>query len=270
MLHLSPLGSEVQYPSTYTPSLLFPIPRRQGRDALGLPLALPFDGVDMWTGFELSWLNARGKPQIAVVEFTVPASTPNLIESKSLKLYLNSLNATRFASAQDVEACLRRDVSRAAGAAVGVRVIGCGEFGARTQELEGECIDDLDIEVSRYDVDPTLLQTNDADIVEETLCSNLLKSNCPVTGQPDWASIMVKYNGPRIARESLLAYVVSFREHSGFHEQCVEQVFRDIKARCKPTQLTVYARYTRRGGLDINPFRSDFELCPPNRRTFRQ
>ena len=269
MLHHSPLGSEVQYPSTYSPNLLFPIPRRLGRDAIGVPQALPFDGVDMWTGFELSWLNTRGKPQIAVVEFTVPASTPHLIESKSLKLYLNSLNGHRFGNVHDVEACLRRDVSRAAGAAVAVRVINCAEFGARTQELEGVCIDDLDIEIKQYDVDPALLRVHD-DVVDETLRSDLLKSNCPVTGQPDWASVMIKYRGPRIDREALLAYIVSFREHSGFHEQCVEQMFQDIKTRCKPTQLTVYARYTRRGGLDINPFRSDFDLCPPNRRTFRQ
>jgi 7-cyano-7-deazaguanine reductase len=269
MLEKSPLGKESEYKTQYTPDLLFAIARRIGRDALGLSEHLPFSGVDMWTGYELSWLNAKGKPQVAAAEFIVPAASKFLVESKSLKLYLNSFNGTQFATKDEVESCIRRDLSKAADCAVGVKLFGVGVFQTTAEELGGECIDDLDVTTNTYDVEPKFLTASGA-IVEKTLRSNLLKSNCPVTGQPDWAAVMVRYSGPMIDRAGLLKYIVSFRDHSGFHEQCVEQIFLDIKARCRAERLTVYARYTRRGGLDINPFRSDFEDSPPNRRTFRQ
>ena len=269
MLEKSPLGKETEYKTQYSPDLLFAIARRVGRDALGLPEPLPFSGVDLWTGYELSWLNTKGKPQVAAAEFIVPAASKFLVESKSLKLYLNSFNGTRFASKVEVESCIRRDMSKAADCAVGVKLFDVSAFQTTAEELAGECIDDLDVSIESCNVEPKFL-TASGFIVEETLRSNLLKSNCPVTGQPDWAAIMIHYSGPKIDRAGLLKYIVSFRDHSGFHEQCVEQIFSDIKALCRPERLTVYARYTRRGGLDINPFRSDFEDAPPNRRTFRQ
>jgi 7-cyano-7-deazaguanine reductase len=269
MLHASLLGKEAAYPSRYAPELLFPVSRRVGRDALGLAAPLPFDGVDLWTGYEVSWCNRRGKPQVAVLELRVPATSEHLIESKSLKLYLNSLNAARFDDLAAVEACLRRDLAAAAGATVDVRLLPPAGFAATTCELPGDNLDTLDIDFDAYAVDPSLLRA-DGPVVQETLRSDLLKSNCPVTGQPDWASMMIRYSGPRIDRAGLLRYIVSYRDHSGFHEQCVEGIFAHVRARCRTERLTVYARYTRRGGLDINPFRSDFEAPPANARTFRQ
>jgi 7-cyano-7-deazaguanine reductase len=269
MLHHSPLGRETQYKTQYAPELLFPIPRRAGRDAIGLPEPLPFRGVDVWTGYELSWLTAKGKPEVAVAEFMIPAATRCLVESKSLKLYLNSFNGTRFATTAEVEERIRRDIARAAEGTVSVRLFERAAFKATTAELEGECVDDIDVAIETYDVTPSLLSATGPRLTE-TLRSDLLKSNCPVTGQPDWASVMICYTGPQIDRAGLLKYIVSFRNHTGFHEQCVEKMYLDIKARCGAERLTVYARYTRRGGLDINPFRSDFEDCPPNQRTFRQ
>ena len=234
-----------------------------------MPAALPFGGVDVWTGYEVSWLNPKGKPQVAVGEFVIPADTTHLVESKSLKLYLNSMNGTHLESQEGVEACIRRDLSRAAHGPVAVRLVGRAAFKATTEELEGECIDDLDVTIDTYDVEPSFLSATGTRTTE-TLRSDLLKSNCPVTGQPDWGSVMIRYTGPRLDRSGLLKYIISFRDHAGFHEQCVEQMFLDIASRCQPERLTVYARYTRRGGLDINPFRSNFEDSPPNRRTYRQ
>jgi 7-cyano-7-deazaguanine reductase len=269
MLEKSPLGKKTEYKTQHTPSLLFAIARRVGRDALELPEDLPFSGADLWTGYELSWLNAKGKPQVAAAEFIIPAESKFLIESKSLKLYFNSLNGTRFASKGEVESCIRSDMSKAADCAVGVQLFDISSFQTSAEELDGECLDDLDVSIDTYEIKPEFL-TATGGIVEETLRSNLLKSNCPVTGQPDWAAVMVRYTGPKIDRTGLVKYIVSFRDHSGFHEQCVEKIFLDIKARCRAERLTVYARYTRRGGLDINPFRSDFEDFPTNCRTFRQ
>ena len=270
--HDSPLGRETRYAQRHDPALLFPIARAAGRAALGLGEALSFHGVDLWNGYELSWLDARGKPQIALARFAVPASSPNLIESKSFKLYLGSFSGTRIDTSEAVRARLREDLSQAAGAAVEVALRLPHDFSAeRIETLHGECIDGLDIGISDYGPPrPECLSADAKDRVAQTLVSHLLKSNCPVTGQPDWASVQIAYAGPRIAREGLLRYLVSFREHSEFHEQCVERIFRDISARCAPERLTVYARYTRRGGLDINPWRSSSPGVPGNPRLARQ
>lgn len=267
-IHASPLGREVEYPTRRDAGLLFPIPRSVGREALGLAhAALPFVGHDRWQAWELSWLDARGKPVVATATLSVPSDSPCLIESKSLKLYLNSLNGERFASMQAVQLQIEADLSAAAGAAValafGVAPIDAG--------ATGECIDALDISIDHYGPpDPTLLSAA-GECVEETLCSALLKSNCPVTGQPDWADVRVAYRGSRIDRAGLLRYLVSYREHADFHEQCVERIFSDITARCAPQWLSVEARYTRRGGLDINPWRATPGCTPPPvQRTARQ
>lgn len=262
------LGREVAYPRQYDPALLFPIPRAAGRQGLPLAGALPFVGHDRWHAYELSWLDARGKPVVATATLTVPASTPNLVESKSLKLYLNSLNGARFDAAEAARATIATDVSRAAGGPVEVAV----GLPPLSDAADAVAIDDLDVAIDRYGPpDPTLLDTAGDDIAEETLRSALLKSNCPVTGQPDWATLDIAYRGPRIDRASLLRYLVSFREHAGFHEQCVEQIFVDLLARCRPQALSVEARYTRRGGLDINPWRgTPGSTPPPARRDLRQ
>ena len=266
-----PLGRSVAYASRYDPGLLFPIARAIGRVELGLGAALPFDGVDVWNAYELSWLDARGKPEVALAEFRVPASSPNIVESKSFKLYLNSYNQERLASIDAMRERLVHDLSAASGAAVEVTLLPPARFAALAlRELDGESIDDLALDVDDYGPpNPAHLRADGAP-VEETLVSNLLKSNCPVTGQPDWASVQVRYRGPRIARDGLLRYLVSFREHAGFHEQCVERIFVDVTRRCAPVALEVYARYTRRGGLDINPWRASTGATATNPRGARQ
>lgn len=267
------LGKPVTYASQYDPGLLFPIPRADKRAELGIAATLPFIGVDIWNAFELSWLDARGKPRVALAEFRVPIESPNLIESKSFKLYLNSYNLTRIADTDTLRAQLARDLSAAAGAPVTV-VLGTptSKQAALIENLAGEVIDDLPIEISHYGPPkPDFLYANPDAVVEETLVSHLLKSNCPVTGQPDWASVQIHYTGPRLGRDGLLRYLVSYREHGDFHEQCVERIFLDIQRVAGPSRLSVYARYTRRGGLDINPFRSTPGwLLPGNTRTSRQ
>lgn len=273
-VELSPLGKTSAYCSQYAPELLFPIARQGKRDELGLRGTLPFFGVDIWNAYELSWLNARGKPQVAIARFTVPADSPNIIESKSFKLYLNSFNQTRLDGPEALKALLEKDLAAGFGAAVHVSLILPEYFSALTMgELEGTLLDRLDIEVDSYKPDPQLLVANHAEApVEERLVSHLLKSNCLVTGQPDWASVQIHYCGPQIEQESLLKYLIGFREHNEFHEQCVERIFTDILRQCAPQQLAVYARYTRRGGLDINPWRSNFSTAtrPPNLRGARQ
>ncbi|WP_300619460.1 NADPH-dependent 7-cyano-7-deazaguanine reductase QueF [Dokdonella sp.] len=271
--NLSPLGQPVAYASRYDADLLFPIPRAQGRRELGLGEALPFDGVDVWNAYELSWLDARGKPQVALAEFRVPASSPAIVESKSFKLYLNSFNQERVGDADALRAVLERDLSAAAGAAVEVAVTRPDRFAqVAVAELDGESIDALDVAIDDYGPpNPDHLRVDAAgSTVEEALVSDLLKSNCPVTGQPDWASVRIRYGGRRIDRAGLLRYLVSFREHAGFHEQCVERIHVDLMRRCAPDWLEVYARYTRRGGLDINPWRSSRPGRPPNARGARQ
>jgi 7-cyano-7-deazaguanine reductase len=269
----SPLGKSSAYQTQYAPELLFPIPRQQKRDELGLTGTLPFFGVDIWNAYELSWLNMRGKPQVAIATFTVPADSPNIVESKSFKLYLNSFNQTRLANTDALLALLREDLSAAFGAPVHATLTLPDDFGKlKMGEQDGLLIDRLDIEIDHYSPSPELLKANhDEAAVEETLVSHLLKSNCLVTGQPDWGSVQIRYAGPQIDQEGLLRYLIGFREHNEFHEQCVERIFTDILRQCKPSQLAVYARYTRRGGLDINPWRANFSTGkPPNLRTARQ
>lgn len=274
----SPLGKASGYCDQYDASLLFPIARAIKRSEIGLHGVPPFLGADLWSAYELSWLNPRGKPQVALAHFTVPCETPNLIESKSFKLYLNSFNNSRFDDAEAVRACLRRDLSEALwrGAEalpLGVRILAPELFDQQPiHELDGLSLDRLDIDCDRYTPAPELLEAaHDEAPVTEVLVSNLLKSNCLVTGQPDWGSIQISYSGPQINQERLLQYLVSFRQHNEFHEQCVERIFMDIWRRCKPIKLAVYARYTRRGGLDINPFRTSYpQALPTNIRTARQ
>ena len=269
----SPLGKSSAYQTQYAPELLFPIARQQKRDELQITGALPFFGVDIWNAYELSWLNMRGKPQVAIATFTVPADSPNIIESKSFKLYLNSFNQTRLANQDALAELLREDVSTAAGAPVHVTVTMQEDFGRlKMGELDGLLLDRLDIEVDNYWPTPALLKAvKGAPPVDETLVSHLLKSNCLVTGQPDWGSVQIHYVGPQIEQEGLLKYLIGFREHNEFHEQCVERIFVDIMRQCAPQKLAVYARYTRRGGLDINPWRANFSTGrPPNLRNARQ
>jgi 7-cyano-7-deazaguanine reductase len=269
----SPLGKTSAYQSQYAPELLFPIARQQKRDELALTGTLPFFGMDIWNAYELSWLNMRGKPQIAIATISAPADSPNIVESKSFKLYLNSFNQTRVAGVDALLALLREDLSQAFGAPVHVTLTEPAQFERlKMGELDGVSLDRLDIEVDDYSPAPQLLRASfDEAPVAQTLVSNLLKSNCLVTGQPDWGSVQIDYVGPQIDQEGLLRYLIGFREHNEFHEQCVERIFVDILRQCKPTKLAVYARYTRRGGLDINPWRANFSTSPPpNLRGARQ
>jgi 7-cyano-7-deazaguanine reductase len=269
----SPLGKPSSYAEQYDPTLLFPIARSLAREAIGIGAQLPFFGTDIWNAYELSWLNARGKPHIAIATFYVPAESPNIVESKSFKLYLGSFAQTRVESIDALREMLKRDVSAACGANVSVRLASPSEFGKlELDELDGLSLDRLDLETDLYHPEPSLLKAALEEApVEETLFSNLLKSNCPVTGQPDWGSVQIHYVGPQIDQAGLLRYIISYRNHTGFHEQCVERMFVDILRECRPVKLAIYARYTRRGGLDINPFRTNFNLpMPDNARTARQ
>ena len=269
----SPLGKSSEYIATYTPSLLFPISRAAKWAELGLSAeTLPYQGVDFWNCFELSWLLPSGKPVVAMGEFAIPADSPNIIESKSFKLYLNSLNQSVFSSADELVTVLVQDLSAAAGKPVGVRVRSLAEVTADgMQAAPGTCIDELDVAISSYaQPQPELLRCDTDRVVEESLHSHLLKSNCPVTGQPDWGTLVVEYRGLALDHASLLAYLVSFRQHADFHEQCVERIFLDLQRLLKPEHLTVYARYVRRGGLDINPYRSSGPISPDNQRLVRQ
>lgn len=287
----SQLGKATAYPDQYAPQTLFPIARQPQRSELGMTAgaALPFTGADLWTGYELSWLNPRGKPQVALVQVTVPCETPCIVESKSFKLYLNSFSNSRFVSADAVRQRIAEDVGaavwqpvasvsqQASGGAppstVGVRLVLPEQFAAQSvQELEGLSLDRLDVECSDYQPAPHWLRADTAEsAVTETLTSHLLRSNCPVTQQPDWGDIQISYSGAPIDQEGLLRYIVSLRNHNGFHEHCVERIFMDILRHCRPSRLTVYARYTRRGGLDINPLRTNHPgPLPPNVRTARQ
>jgi 7-cyano-7-deazaguanine reductase len=269
----SPLGKPSAYADQYDPTLLFPIARSVARDAIGVGAQLPFFGTDIWNAYELSWLNARGKPQIAIATFYVPAESPNIVESKSFKLYLGSFAQTRVESIDALRDMLKRDVSAACGAGVSVRLATPHEFPSlKLEELDGLSLDRLDLDADVYHPEPKLLTAaHDEAPVEERLFSNLLRSNCPVTGQPDWGSVQIHYVGPQIDHAGLLRYIISYRNHTGFHEQCVERMFVDIVRECRPVKLALYARYTRRGGLDINPFRTNFNLpMPDNARTARQ
>ena len=273
------LGKPAPYVDQYDAALLFPIPRADKRHEIGVAAAAPFFGADLWTAFELSWLTPRGKPQVAIAHITVPCESTHIVESKSFKLYLNSFSNTPFTSADAVRDRIRTDVSEAVWrggpvqSSVGVKLLLPEAFDREpVHELDGLSLDRLDIECTRYTPAPELLTAAvDEQPVSEVLVSNLLKSNCLVTGQPDWGSVQISYSGPQIEQGGLLQYLVSFRNHHEFHEQCVERIFMDIWTRCKPVKLTVYARYTRRGGLDINPFRTSHpQALPANVRTARQ
>ena len=254
----SELGKKSAYNATYDPCCLFPIPRTGKRLEIGVdPAKPPFRGFDLWNHYEVSWLNEKGKPVVAMAEICYDCNSPNIIESKSLKLYFNSLNNTLFNNQTDVEQTIQNDLSIRVGADVSVVIHSLTNRDDLILQARfaGECIDDLDVTCSVYTVEPDFLNTS-SEIVEEVLCSDLLKSNCLVTYQPDWGSVQISYKGPKINRETLLKYIVSFRNHNEFHEQCIERIFVDILNRCKPETLTVYGRYTRRGGLDINPYRT--------------
>jgi 7-cyano-7-deazaguanine reductase len=272
-LAAAPLGHATGYPDTYAAGLLFAVPRAPQRRELGLGLgdALPFTGADLWTAFELTWLDPRGKPAIAIAAFEVPVHSPAIVESKSAKLYLGSFAQTRFAEPAAVRAAIARDLTAAVGAPVPVQLLAPATFRElRIVELAGASLDALPMDVARYEVDPSTLRAAGA-TTNETLRTDLFRSLCPVTGQPDFASIAVAYRGPRIDREGLLRYLVSYRCHTGLHEHCVERIFVDVMAGCRCEALSVYARFTRRGGLDINPFRSSTAASVPrNERTARQ
>ncbi|HEY3519764.1 MAG TPA: NADPH-dependent 7-cyano-7-deazaguanine reductase QueF [Rhodanobacteraceae bacterium] len=272
----SPLGRQTEAPSSPDARVLFAIPRAQARKEIGIDAqAPPFVGVDIWNAYELSWLDARGKPVVAIAELRVPADSPNLIESKSLKLYLNAYAQTRFDDALDLRNEIARDLGQAADAPVEITLIESEDFSAQAvAELPGASLDQQDIAIGDYGPpQPEHLHVNPrARQIEESLTTRLFRSNCPVTGQPDWAAVQVRYIGAPIDRAGLLRYLISYREHCGFHEACVERIFVDLMARCAPRCLSVYARFTRRGGLDINPWRatSGYAMPPLNVRTARQ
>lgn len=266
-----PLGRPTPYPDHYSPELLYGIPRSQQRAALGLGPGLPFHGSDIWNAWELTWLDTSGLPRCATAEIRVPAESVQLIESKSLKLYLNSFAMTRFASADDLAEVIRTDLGQLCETEVSVTLRCSPDFeSADIARLPGYCLDTLNLHRSSAEVDPSLLHAEPGDLVSEELYTHLLRCLCPVTGQPDQGSVLVSYRGPRVDREGLLAYIVSYRQHREFHESCVERMFVDILRHCEPEKLTVYARYQRRGGIDINPFRSNFDTSAPNSRLWRQ
>lgn len=271
LIEASPLGDKSAYVTEYTPELLYPMPRNTPWKPEFS--TRPFYGIDVWNAFEVSWLNQKGLPQVVLAEFRIPADSPHIIESKSFKLYLNSFNQTKMESSSQVQELMTVDLGAAAGADVQVTLYGLDgseDMAMPVLPVPGANIDQQDIEITSYKPDASLLSSSLIAYRTEVLHSHLLKNNCPVTGQPDWATLIIEYEGPTIDRAGLLAYIVSYRQHSGFHEQCVEQIFLDIKAQCKPGQLTVYARYVRRGGLDINPYRSTRPVLPSNHRTQRQ
>lgn len=265
------LGQETNYASDYNPQLLCPLPRKQGRQELGLLNSdLPFQGVDVWHNYEASWLNANGKPQVAIVQLLVPCTSAFLIESKSLKLYFNSLNFKKFDSQNDFLKLLETDLSQAAQAPIKARLFAV-DSAYQLRQLQGQSLDDVEIECADYVLNPSILTCQaSAQIVSESVYSHLLRSNCPVTNQPDWGSVQISYTGCAINHENLLRYLISFRQHNDFHEQCVERIFTDIMHYCQPQQLTVQAYYTRRGGLDINPYRSNSQPFVEFERLARQ
>ena len=267
------LGQKTEYKSQYDASLLQPVPRRLNREGLGIVEDQPFNqGADVWTCYELSWLNPNGLPQVAIADVAIDFKSENLIESKSFKLYLNSFNQTKFASIKEVEETIAKDLNQCASGQVSVKIHKLADYTNQPiMNFAGECIDEQEIQIDSYAFSNQYLENvAEGDTVEETLVSHLLKSNCLITSQPDWGSVQIHYVGKQLNREKLLRYLVSFREHNEFHEQCVERIFTDLMQFAKPEKLTVYARYTRRGGLDINPFRSNFESVPANLRMARQ
>ena len=267
----SPLGRRTDYPDTYTPGVLFAIPRAESRATLGIGDPPPFYGEDIWNAWELTWLTGTGKPAVATAEIRVPADSPNIVESKSLKLYLNSFAMSEFDTTEDVARTMAVDLGGTTGADVTVYVRMPGETeGRRTDVLPGTLLDDLDVTCDDSDVSPDVLTADPANVVKESLHTHLLRSLCPVTAQPDTGSLLVEYEGPKIDPERLLRYVVSFRRHQDFHETCVERIYTELSARCAPERLIVHARYQRRGGIDINPCRTSSPGPPKNPRLWRQ
>jgi len=264
------LGRQTPVLDRYAPELLYPIPRAAGRAALGLGSELPFSGADLWHAYEISWLDGKGRPQVRVGRVCVPASSPNMVESKSFKLYLNSLNNTRFGSESELRDTIRRDIARVVGTDIEVELLRVDDPALAGTALAGICLDGLDVPVPAGEPNPDMLEPESGNRGEEQLFSHLLRSLCPVTGQPDWASVWVHYRGPGLAHASLLRYILAFRRHQEFHEQCVERMFRDIRRRLDPDFLHIQAFYTRRGGLDINPFRSTYPDARPLPRLDRQ
>ena len=267
----SPLGKITQFQQDYNPEILYPISRHEKRQEIGIVEDLPFNGVDVWNSYEISWLDNKGKPHVALGQFLFNSSSEFIVESKSLKLYLNSLNQHKFSHMKDIEATIKQDLSDTTKSDVNVSLREIKDFGTiNLFSTIGQCIDNLDVEIIEYEYSPSILQSDNSQIVNENLCSHLLKSNCLVTNQPDWGTINIKYTGPKINHESLLRYIVSYRTHNEFHEQCVERIFMDIMKSCQPVILTVLANYTRRGGLDINPYRTTEKEIPSFIRTIRQ
>ncbi len=258
------LGKDVKYKDFYDNSLLFPIKRSLNRNKIIIQSELPFNGYDLWNCYELSWLNLKGKPEVRILHFVISANSEYLIESKSIKLYLNSFNNTKFTNEIQVFDLITKDLSSVSGLSVEVSMHPLDYYQKQPLSLfEGILLDEIDVEIFDYEVNSDLLKIdfNATDnVIEETLYSNLLKSNCLVTNQPDWASVQIKYKGRKINHASLLKYLISYRNHNGFHEDCIEHIFIDILENCKPQELTIYAKYTRRGGVDINPFRTNLKL----------
>ena len=270
-LNDAPLGKTSEYPDSYDPSLLFPVPRMENRRRLGLEDGRwPWFGEDLWQAWEISWLRPNGVPQVAWAKIVFPAASPSIIESKSLKLYLNSLNQAIYTSGEQVAEVITQDLSSACGGAVQVSLLSVDESGEAIGRPGGfELIDDELVSSVVYEYSPDVLTAGE-EVVTERLCSHLLKSNCPVTGQPDWATLLISYTGPKLDRAALLRYVVGFRQKQDFHEHCVETIFTDLMRRFVPDSLTVCARYTRRGGLDINPWRSTETGMDAGPRLIRQ
>ncbi|MDO7084575.1 NADPH-dependent 7-cyano-7-deazaguanine reductase QueF [Pseudocolwellia sp. AS88] len=268
------LGKPTEYCSEYNPSLLQAVPRSLNRDGLGIKANdLKFKGEDVWYGYELSWLNSKGKPIVAVAEFRFDCTSPNIVESKSFKLYLNSFNQSKFSNWDEVEQHLTHDLSQTSGTQAKVSLFKVDECEALAiAPISASCIDELDVSIETYEIDSSLLALSNTNqqVENKKLISHLLKSNCLITNQPDWASVYITYSGSEIDEAALLRYLISFRQHNEFHEQCVERIFTDIMATCKPDKLSVFARYTRRGGLDINPYRSTETSVAPALRTLRQ
>jgi 7-cyano-7-deazaguanine reductase len=264
------LGRQTPAVDSYSPNLLYPIPRAAGRELIGTGGALPFTGTDLWHAYEMSWLDARGKPVVRVGRFAIPANSPNMVESKSFKLYLNSLNNTRFASAEQLRDRIRCDIAGVVGADVELQLLAVDDTFLAGAELEGFALDDLDAGEAGGEPATEMLELHNTELVEEKLYTHLLRSLCPVTGQPDWASVWIHYRGQALTHESLLRYIIAYRNHQEFHEQCVERMFCDLHARIAPEFLHIQGFYTRRGGLDINPFRSTDPLAAPLPRMNRQ
>ena len=265
-----PLGQQTEYPNKYEPGLLFPIARSDSRESY-ISGKMPFDGCDIWNAWDLTWLGPGNVPVVATAELRVPANSPCLIESKSLKLYLGSFAMSQFDEPEAVASVITSDLTASAGDAVSVRIDPIESTEAKSVlRLPGDCLDSLNVTCSDWHVDANLLRVESETVVSEELYTHVLRSLCPVTSQPDMGSLAIHYQGPKIDRGSLLRYIVSFREHNDFHEACLERMFMDLTTHCKTEKLSLYARYQRRGGIDINPFRSNFEDSPRNLRLWRQ